>query len=141
MNRFKDYLNFAVCFAGIGYAVLWPLAAVGDGGKPFGASVLCGGLFDALCRAPHPITLPPALHLLGALSAIALGLRLLCRGWRHRRRARATAEPMPPAEPPAMPLRTRLRTTQLTQPLRPVRPRHHFGLRGTNRATEAQDMA
>lgn len=135
MDRCKDYFGFAMWFAGIGYAVLWPLSAIGDDGYPFGASIVCGGSHDgviaALCDLPHPFTLPAGLHVLGLAAAMAIAarvsLRLLCR-WRQR-----------PGTVPAAALNLRLpgaipaRPKPPTRRLRTVKPRKHFGLRGMPR--------
>jgi hypothetical protein len=37
MKLIRDYLGFAILFAGIGYMVLWPLTAGGND-TPFGGS-------------------------------------------------------------------------------------------------------
>jgi hypothetical protein len=137
MNRLRDYVGFAVWFAGLGYMAIWPLSASGSGGALFGASVLCHapasfGVLAALCRAPHPLTLSPTLHVLGLLAAIAVVLRLACRALGCARRARAAgtnaarvrrihASPMPPPRSEPLP------------PLPRVKPRNQFGLRGTSR--------
>jgi hypothetical protein len=130
MERCKDYFCFAVWFTGIGYAVLWPLAAVGKGGRLFGASLLCSGagrgVTAVLCGLPHPVSLPLGLHLMGLAAAITVGI-WFC--WRLLRRVRARPAGVPatrysnplPARPSQAPTR-RLRT---------VKPRTHFGLRGT----------
>lgn len=64
MNRCTDYIGFAVWFAGIGYAVLWPLTTDGNGGARFGASIVCGhaagGVAVALCELPRPLALRSA---------------------------------------------------------------------------------
>jgi len=135
MNRVRDYVGFAVCFAGLGYLAIWPLSASGSGGALFGAPILCHAPapFDALaalCRAPHPLTLPPTLHVLGLLSAVAATLRLACRALRRTRRARAAganaarvirlpASAVPPPPPNPLP------------PLPRAKPRSQFGLRNT----------
>jgi hypothetical protein len=134
MNRLRDYVGFAVCFAGLGYMAIWPLSASGAGGALFGASILCHAPapFDALaalCRAPHPLTLPPTLHVLGLLSAVAAALRLACRALRRTRRARPAGAnaarviriPARAMPPPPNPL----------PPLPRVKPRSQFGLRIT----------
>src|SRR5512140_1301095 len=74
MNRIKDYLGFAIWFAGLGYIALWPVTSPDLGGKPFGASVFCRdtplSVLDFLCHSAHPLQLPPNLHMLGFLSAL-----------------------------------------------------------------------
>lgn len=152
MNRLKDYIGFAIWFAGVGYILLWPLAANGHGGKLFGDSLLCGSEgplpLYILCHAAHPLTLPPTLHVLGTASVLAAGLRLLCAGWRRCRRAATAAGSEQPVEAPTLrvpaarlrPLRP-LRPSTPAKPLRAVKPRDHFGLRGIKRTPELQDMA
>ena len=136
MNRCRDYFGFAVWFAGIGYAVLWPLSAIGDGGRPFGASIVCGdgsgGVMAALCNLPHPLALPVGLHVLGATAAMLVGARLSCRGLR---RLQPRNSVMPAAAlnarlPGALPQHA---PKKPPRPLRPVKPRTHFGLRGLPR--------
>jgi hypothetical protein len=135
MDRCRDYFRFAAWFAGIGYAVLWPLSASGDGGYPFGASVLCrdagDGVIAALCDLPHPFTLPIGLHVLGFAAVMMVTARasigVLCR-WRQR-----------PGVMPATTLNGRLpgaipaRPQSPARRLRTVKPRKHFGLRGVPR--------
>ena len=41
MNRIKDYIGFAIWFAGLGYVALWPVSSPDLDGKPFGASIVC----------------------------------------------------------------------------------------------------
>jgi len=132
MNRLRDYVAFAVCFAGFGYMAIWPLSVSGSGGALFGASILCHAPapFDVLaelCRAPHPLTLSPTLHVLGFLSAVTVVLRLAYRALRARsagvntaRVSRMPANPMPPRPKPLPPLPR-------------VKPRSQFGLRNTPR--------
>jgi hypothetical protein len=135
MNRLRDYLGFAICFAGLGYVAIWPLSANGAGGALFGASFVCPApMLALLCRAPHPLTLSPALHMLGALSAAAFGARLLYCALRRLLRGRAAgantaglvhipANLMAPTRPGA-PLPPLPRVKQA---------RREFGLRGTRR--------
>ncbi|MEJ2624147.1 MAG: hypothetical protein P8Z80_06300 [Pseudolabrys sp.] len=130
MEWCKDYFYFADWFAGIGYVVLWPLATVGNGGRLFGASLLCSGagrdVTAALCGLPRPVSLLLGLHLMGLAAAIAVGIRFC---WHLLQRVRARLAGVPatrysnplPARPSQAPTR-RLRT---------VKPRAHFGLRGT----------
>jgi hypothetical protein len=133
MNRIKDYSGFAVCFAGLGYIVLWPLTSPEIGGRPFAASVFCHGdspsALDWLCHSVHPLQLSPGLHAVGILSAIVVMTRLLfyvIRRWR-----RPADESIPTAR---MPLAAVPPTWQKpARPLRPVKARTQFGLRGTPR--------
>ena len=92
MNRIRDYIGFAVWFAGLGYIALWPLSSPDVGGKPFGASILCRDaslrVLDLLCRSTQPLQLPPGLH----AARFAVGLRsspsrLLLRALKRSRRA------------------------------------------------------
>jgi hypothetical protein len=145
VNRFKDYLGFAVWFIGLGYVALWPLATSGYSGKLFGASLLCGGsahLFGAdvlgvLCHLKHPLTLSPMLHVMGFSATIITGLRLVYRTLYRYRRARAVAMAAPSVELPTAMVR---RQPPLRLPRR-FPPRRHFGLRSAEAATKAEDMA
>jgi hypothetical protein len=129
MNRLRDYMGFAVCFAGLGYLAIWPLSVNGSTGTLFGASILCRAaapaLLSKLCRAPHPLTLSPTLHALGVLSAAAAALLYCCRTFNRARQAPGADANMqiaggtPPPRPP--------------RPLPRVKPRSEFGLRGRRR--------
>lgn len=135
MNRCRDYFGFAVWFAGIGYAVLWPFSANGAGGYPFGASVVCGrsggGVIAALCGLPHPFTLAVGLHILGFAAAMTVAARL---SWRLIRRWRQRPSAIPAAAlsgrlPGAIPARPQPPPRRLPA----VKPRKDFGLRGVPR--------
>jgi len=102
MNRIKDYIGFAIWFAGLGYIAMW------------------------LAGSPDHLTLPPTLHALGVASAMLLPVRLVLHAV-SRRRAAAGAVPVVLARKPATVLRPRRRKPMC--PLRPVKPRSHFGLR------------
>jgi hypothetical protein len=111
MDRCKDYFGFAMGFAGIGYAVLWPLTAIGNGG--------------------HPFVLPAGLHALGLAAVLLAAARLSCR---LLRRWRLRASLMPAAAlnarlPGAIPSRPK----KPVRRMRTVKPRKHFGLRGLPR--------
>jgi hypothetical protein len=101
MNRVWDYIGFAVCFAGLGYIVLW------------------------LFGSPEHLTLSPALRVIGVALAMFVPVRLFLRAVGRRRHTAACAVP---ARKPAPVLRPRRRKPMC--PLRPVKPRSHFGLRG-----------
>ncbi len=101
MNRVWDYIGFAVWFAGLGYIVMW------------------------LLRSPDLLLLPPALHVLGVASAMFVPVRLLLRAMSRRRAAPDAV----PARKPAAVLRPPRRKS--SYPLRSVKSRSHFGLRGT----------
>lgn len=100
MNRVRDYIGFAVWFAGLGYIVMW------------------------LLRSPDLLLLPPALHVLGVASAMFVPVRLFLRARSRRRAAPDTASTRKPAAVLRPPRR------KSSYPLRPVKPRSHFGLRG-----------
>ena len=136
MNRIKDYIGFALWFAGLGYIMLWPITSPELGGKPFGASIFCHATplatLDFLCNSALPLQLPPNLHVLGFLSALFVIVRMLLRAFKRSRRAARTlgadmSAPVTrlPDSPP--PRRKPMRR------LRPVKPRTHFGLRGMPR--------
>ena len=135
MNRIKDYTRFVIWFAGLGYMVLWPVSSSDLSGRPFGASVVCQdgtlALLASLCNSTHWLQLPPALHAIGSLSAIVVSVRLLlCAVKRWRRPAGSgraqTPAPFAPAPATALPS-----WRNPARPLRAVKPRTHFGLRGT----------
>jgi hypothetical protein len=135
MNRLRDYVGFAVWFAGAGYVAIWPLSASGTSGALFGAPLLCHtppafGLLAGLCHTPHPLTLSPTLHVLGLASAIIVTVRLACRALRRIRRARASEAPALHRirmAPPPVP------RPELSPPLPRVKQRREFGLRGVTR--------
>jgi len=134
MNRIKDYARFVIWFAGLGYMALWPVSSPDLSGKPFGASIVCQdgalALLASLCNSAHWLELPPALHAMGSLSAIVVAVRLLFYAFKRWRRLAGTgvaqvtapAAPMPAAAAPSW--------RNPAHPLRPVKPRTHFGLRG-----------
>jgi hypothetical protein len=103
MNRVWDYIGFAVWFVGLGYIVMW------------------------LLSSPDLLLLPPALHVLGVASALFVPVRLLLRAIGRWRAAARAARPVC-ARKPATVLRPPRR--KLAHPLRSVKPRSHFGLRG-----------
>ncbi len=102
MNRVYDYCGFVVWFTGLGYIVLW------------------------LVGAPEHRLLPPALHGVGLLSATFVCVRLIVLAigrWRVPVAGTAATPaggraPSAAPEPPSRRLPT-------------VKPRNHFGLRGT----------
>ncbi|HYA04670.1 MAG TPA: hypothetical protein VEF90_02180 [Xanthobacteraceae bacterium] len=102
MNRVWDHISFAICFAGFGYIALW-LIGLGH------------------------IVLPPTLHAIGAAAAAFAPFYLLACVMRRRRGA-ACAMPVAPVRKPAKELRPPRR--KATYPIRKVKPRNHFGLRG-----------
>jgi len=103
MTRVRDYISFAIWFAGLGYIVLW------------------------LLGSPDHLVLPPALHAIGVAAALLIPVRLLSRMVK-RRRAAAGAVPGTEARQPTAVLRPLRRTA--SYPIRTVKPRSHFGLRG-----------
>jgi hypothetical protein len=134
MNRIKDYAGFVGWFAGLGYIVLWPVTSAELGAKPLGASIFCQdgspSILDLLCNSANPVQLPPGLHALGFLSAVFVTIQLLCFAIRRSRRTirqRADASSPAPLTQTALPL---ARKQNFRPPLRPVKPRTHFGLRG-----------
>jgi hypothetical protein len=104
MKRVWDYIGFAIWFAGLGYIVMWLVGSIDH------------------------LTLPPGLHTLGVAAAMLVPVRLvLCAV--SRRRASANAVPVALPSKPAGVLRPKRRKP--ARPLRAVKPRNHFGLRGT----------
>jgi hypothetical protein len=135
MNRIKDYTKFVIWFAGLGYIVLWPVSSSGRSGRPFGASVICQdgtpGPLDLLCNSAHWLELPPALHAIGSLSAVVVAVRLsmyVIMRWRRPAAAGAAPASTPPAP---MPVAAVPSWRNPGQPFRQIKPRTHFGLRGT----------
>ena len=137
MNRFQDYLCFAVRFAGLGYIVLWPVSTPAHG-ELFGASVICTGktadVFALICRMPHPLQMSIGLHAAGALCAVLATLHVLLRmigraGRRHRGLSAVPAVRPAAVVPPAPP-KSRLRWRHLPPPRKLLQARSHFGLRG-----------
>jgi hypothetical protein len=103
MNRVGDYIGFVVWFVGLGYIVLWLVAMIAE-----------------------PI-LPPALHAVGLLAACLVAVRLFVLA--HTRRRAPAGVPAAHARMPATSLESSGKAE--ARPLRSVKPRNHFGLRGT----------
>ena len=120
MGRIRDYASFAAWFIGLGYIILWPLAAPHVDLEAGSARCRDGhDLLRQLCEVASPARLPPLLHLLGLTAAIFVIVRLLLIALRAARKA----SDQQPAEPPRRrrrPPRTVMR----------VKARDHFGLRG-----------
>ena len=76
-----------------------------------------------LLGSPTHLTLPPALHAVGVATALLVPVRLLVRAVGRRRAAPAVS----PRKPTAV-LRPPRRKS--SYPIRKVKPRSHFGLRG-----------
>jgi hypothetical protein len=104
MERLKDLAAFGVWFLGLSYIAMWALT---------------GPLNRALTFDVHPEMLPPTLHLVGVLAAIAAFVRLLLIAIRSARK--------PPADGPPKSHR-RFRRPQPT--VKRIQARDHFGLRG-----------
>jgi len=137
-NRFQDYAGFATWFCGLGYFVLWPVTSSDLGGRLFGASIFCRdgslSLLDLLCNSAHPLRLPSALHGLGFLSAVFVTVRMLIYAVGRLRRAASRSAAGASALSVRMPVAIlQPPRRKPAPPLRPVKPRAHFGLRGTPR--------
>jgi hypothetical protein len=76
-----------------------------------------------LLGSPDHLMLPPGLHAVGVASAMLVPVRLVLHAVSRRR-----AMPVVQARKPASVLRPPRRKS--SYPLRPVKPRSHFGLRG-----------
>ena len=138
MTRIREYIGFAIWFAGLGYLVLWPVASPDANGQPFGASLLCHdgafGALNLLCNTARPLRLPPSLHVLGVLSALVVALRLLAFVFKRSRRDVVTPKVdisallarLPPATSAPRPRKP-------AAPLYPAKSRTQFGLRGVPR--------
>ena len=130
MNRIKDYSGFAAWFLSLGYLVLWPITADEFGGVSFSASILCregaAEWLRLLCSSTPALRLPPGLHLLGFMSALYVAAKVLADAVRRSRHASlpvTSAAQHADAPPPRKP----------RPPLRYVKPRSQFGLRGVQR--------
>jgi hypothetical protein len=140
MNRVKDYVQFATSFVGIGYLALWPVTAHDNDIAALVMTFIGGShslaSMNAICVSPHALRLSPGLHLIGAMSAACVIVRLLMRQWRHwRRHGLAPAHGAAGEGSPAVGLGVvrwpaKLRRPLAPPPLRSVRPRRQFGLRG-----------
>lgn len=129
MNRVRDYADFAARLLGTGYLVLWPFTAILQGGGPLGATWVCTlAPLRFVCALPHPLILPPGLHFIGVVGAAWVVLRLAVRALARWRHARASATLTLDARIPSVVLRPPRRKP--IAPLRTVKPRSHFGLRG-----------
>lgn len=104
MVRLKDLAAFGVWFLGLSYIAMW--AATGP-------------LNRALALDVRPETLPPLLHLVGALAAIAAFVRLLLIAMRSARQSPAEAMLKPPR-----------RHRKPDPTVKRIKARDHFGLRG-----------
>lgn len=131
MNRIKDYTGFAAWFVGLGYLVLWPITADEIGGVSFGASILCregsSVWLGFLCNSTPALRLPPGLHALGFMSATYVSARFLVGAVKRSRRVSPSVAPVARNADPPPPSR------KPRPPLRYVKPRTQFGLRGVPR--------
>lgn len=123
MERFKDYAGFAARFTGLAYVIVWALVSP-DTDAP-AAALLCPQLAATLPLC-DPASLPPGLHLMGALAAcfVAGDAMFSLRRTARKNSGNGARAPTPQ---PAMPLRHRTIATSK------VKPRSHFGLRGIPR--------
>lgn len=104
MARVWDYLGFAICFAGLGYAGL------------------------CLAGSHELLALPPILRAFGLGAAVFVPVRAVME---IRKRRRTAAAPRPTEGAPEVVARPARR--KATYPIRKVKPRNHFGLRGAPR--------
>ena len=128
MLRLKEYAQFAVWFAGLGYVVLWPLIALDLDNAGAGNSVLCqlgtAAISESLCQVARPLALPPPLHVAGMLAAVLVSVQLLMAGLRMARERQAAASgPTQPIKPPPL-------SRRFQRPVAKLKPRTQFGLRG-----------
>jgi hypothetical protein len=135
MNRIKDYAGFVGWFAGLGYIVLWPVTSPELGGKPFGASIFCRdaspSALDFLCNSANLVHLSPGLHAIGFLSAVFVTTRLLGYAVKRSRHAgRPALAHFEGSGPLAKFMLSRPAKQKYRPPLRRVKPRKEFGLRG-----------
>mgnify|MGYP001547357231 FL=1 len=104
MARVWDYFGFAICFAGLGYAGL------------------------CLAGSHELLALPPSLRAFGLGAAVFVPVRAVMEVCKRRR---AAAAPRPTESTPEVVARPARR--KATYPIRKVKPRNHFGLRGAPR--------
>ena len=148
MNRVRDYIQFVICFVGIGYMVLWPLTAHDVRIALFSVASSCHApavrLIAVSCQSSHWLRLTPGLDLLGLASAVCVLVRLVLRCLVRWRYLAATGALSADARPDDGSLDLAVRrgtvdrivallrrsTSPPAPPPRPVRPRNHFGLRG-----------
>ena len=139
MNRIKEYFEFEARFLGLGYMLLWPVIAHDNSIVTLNTPIFCGENaylpFAPLCHLSHAVHLSPGLHLIGLMSASyvvgSLALRRL-RRWRRVPAANDVAMSVSASRIDAMlPPAPRPTRAKPLCPLRPVRPRKTFGLRGT----------
>jgi len=105
MNRVWDYAGFVVWFLGLGYIVLW------------------------LVGLPEH-RLPPALHVVGLASATFVAVRLVLLAIVRWRAPMSVVRAGAAARPPTVVLKSP--PPKPAHPLPTVKPRNHFGLRGTS---------
>ncbi len=80
-----------------------------------------------LVGSPDHLVLPPGLHAIGVAAAALVPVRLALRAVRWRRAAAAR----PAARPRTLATVLRPLRRKPAYPVRAVKPRSHFGLRGT----------
>jgi hypothetical protein len=126
-NRTKDYIAFALWFAGLSYLALW-LVATRDHGLAICRSL--PPLIHRACEVIRDPALPPGLHAVGLLAVTVVSMHagwLIVRAARRRwQRKDSPSNPAPVAEPvPPAEMRWMLRSN--------IKPRRQFGLRGVTR--------
>ena len=89
MSRIRDYIGFALWFAGLGCMALWPISSLDSAGRPFGASLFCpdhaSRVLNLPCNSARPLQLPPGLHALGFIAVLFVAARLLTRALKRLR--------------------------------------------------------
>lgn len=137
MQRVRDYLNFAISFAGLGYVVVWPVTSPDFDGHRFGIAILCrdgaAGLLARLCDSSHAVTLPPLLHVLGFVAALIVIARVFFYVLRRSRQMSGNPEVDTSAVIERRPGTLTAMWRKPPHRLRPVKPRAQFGLRGAQR--------
>jgi hypothetical protein len=128
INRIKDYLAFALWFAGLCYLALW-LVSTRD--RSLAACQAVPVLLHRVCEIMRDPALPPGLHAIGlvAVTAVLVHGVWLTAGALRRRWRRQASPPNPEPSSRRHPAMT------ATQPLRRsnIQPRQQFGLRGIAR--------
>ncbi|MFA6266783.1 MAG: hypothetical protein WC670_13850 [Pseudolabrys sp.] len=151
MTRVKDHIRFVMWFVGLSYIALWPMIVPGGivawllpADAAAQAQLSCAGFvitpLQGLCRSHQMLQLPPGLHLIGALAAFGVSVRIF---WLLLRRlVRALLPRNAQTSLSSVRLRVALKEPLVrsirrrfyrSPPPRWVPRRDHFGLRGTPR--------
>lgn len=126
-NCIKDYIAFALWFAGLSYLALW-LAAARDHG--LGTCQSLPLLVDRACEVMRDPALPPGLHVIGLLAVVAVSIHA---GWLIVRTVRRRCQPKTSPSAPAFVAKKTHGDVRWTPSRSSAKPRRQFGLRGVAR--------